>query len=121
MADAVGREDDFPWVMGEGELDAALDALGLTPDERFGVEIVAAMKAELYGKEHLQMCRQVEILHCLTGIDDELEEAVTSGTLTRERGDLILERERSRLLEQAAYLGLVTRRHALTQPQAGAS
>lgn len=87
------------------ELDAALDACGLTPAQRIGVEAVAAMKAHLYGREHLDLYRKIEALACLQKIDPEAEEDVLRGDVSRERVDAILERERNALLDQAEYVG----------------
>ena len=98
------------------DIDEALDAMGLTEAERLGVEIVAALKADLYGRDDLDAHRRCEVLWCLLRHNPEVEADVASGVVTRERADRYLDAERKRLLAQAGYVGaaalaFVRRRH----------
>lgn len=104
---------DETWVcpMTAEQLDEALNAVGMTPAERLGVEVVAAMKADLFGNEfggkekHLQSSRYLEVLMCLNLNDPELEAEVSSGGFSRQRADAYLQRERNALLVQAGFVG----------------
>jgi len=92
------------------DLEAALDALGLTPEQRLGVEIVAAMKAELYHREDpdgLDQARRYDVLWCLLGVDPEDpdgREAAEAGVDPARRAGR-LAAERQRLVDQAGFVG----------------